>query len=486
MDARNSSYIVGRMLIGGELVESLGGRWLESINPADESPLGRVPLGGADDMNAAVEAAERAQPSWDALPMSERIGAIQKLAAAIKSRTEDIARIETLDTGNTIGPMRKDVATAVDRMLYYAGIAYELKGGTFPATANNLHLTLRVPYGVVARIIPFNHPIGFAASRLAPALIAGNAIVIKPSEQSPLSSCILAELCAEHLPPGIVNIVTGGRETGEALVRHPRVKRIAFIGSVPSGMAIQRAAAETAVKHVTLELGGKNPLIVFPDADLDKVADAAVAGMNFSWQGQSCGSTSRLMLHESVHDAVLERVLAKIARIRLGNPIDPETKMGPMNSRAHCEKVMSYIRLGKEEGARLVAGGGKPAGAQFEKGFWIEPTVFTDVTMSMRLAREEIFGPVLSVLRWRQENEAVTMANAVEYGLTAAIWTNDLNRAVRMARRVNAGYIWINGVGTHYRGVPYGGAKNSGVGTEEGLDELLSYTEIKSINIVMG
>jgi len=474
------------MLIGGKLVESRDGRWLESINPADESPLGRVPFGGAGDMNAAVEAAEKAQPSWDALPMSERIGAIQKLAAAIKSQTEDIARIETLDTGNTIGPMRKDVGTAVDRMLFYAGIAYELKGGTFPATANNLHLTLRVPYGVVARIIPFNHPIGFAASRLAPALIAGNAIVIKPSEQSPLSACILAELCAEHLPPGLVNIVTGGRETGEALVRHPRVKRIAFIGSVPSGMAIQRAAAETAVKHVTLELGGKNPLIVFPDADLDKVADAAVAGMNFSWQGQSCGSTSRLMLHESVHDAVLERVLGRVARIRLGNPIDPETKMGPMNSRVHCEKVMSYIRLGKEEGARLAAGGGKPAGAQFEKGFWIEPTVFTDVNMSMRLAREEIFGPVLSVLRWREESEAIAMANAVEYGLTAAIWTNDLNRAIRMARGVNAGYIWINGVGTHYRGVPYGGTKNSGVGTEEGLDELLSYAEIKSINIVMG
>ncbi len=484
MDRQESGYTVGRMLIGGKLVESRNGQWLESINPVDESPLGRVPLGGADDVIAAVDAAEKAQPLWDALAMSERVAYIQKLAAAIKSRTEDIARIETLDTGNTIGPMRKDVGTAVDRMLFYAGIAYELKGGTFPATANNLHLTLRVPYGVVGRIIPFNHPIGFAASRLAPALIAGNAIVIKPSEQSPLSSCILAELCAEHLPPGIVNIVTGGRETGEALVRHPLVKRIAFIGSVPSGMAIQRAAAETAVKHVTLELGGKNPLIVFPDADLDKVADAAVAGMNFSWQGQSCGSTSRLMLHESVHDAVLERVLGRVARIRLGNPIDPGTNMGPLNSRAHYDKVMSYIRLGKEEGARLVAGGGRPAGAQFEKGFWIEPSVFTGVDMSMRLAREEIFGPVLSVLRWREESEAVAMANAVTYGLTAAIWTNDLNRAMRMARSVKAGYIWINGVGTHYRGVPYGGAKNSGVGTEEGLDELLSYTEIKAINIV--
>jgi acyl-CoA reductase-like NAD-dependent aldehyde dehydrogenase len=479
------TYADGRMLIGGELVESRDGGWLETINPADETPLGRVPMGSAADMKAAVDAAEKAQAAWAALSMAERTSYIKKLGEALMKRADEIAKIETLDTGNTIGPMRRDVTTAVDRMNFYCGIAYELKGETIPGTtAPNLHFTLRVPYGVVGRIIPFNHPIGFAASRLAPALVAGNTIVIKPSEQSPLSSCILGELCAELLPPGTVNIVTGGRDTGEALVRDKRVKRIAFIGSAAAGMAIQKAAAETAVKHVTLELGGKNPLIIFPDADLDKAAAAAVRGMNFSWQGQSCGSSSRLLLHESIHDAVVERVIKKVATLKIGNPVDPATSMGPINSKAQFEKVKSYIKLGQEEGAKLVFGGGRPAGEQFQRGYWVEPTVFTNVTMSMRLAREEIFGPVLSVLRWKDVEEALTMANAVDYGLTGAVFTKDLDNALKVAQRIDAGYIWVNEVGPHYRGVPYGGFKNSGVGREEGLEELLSYTEAKAINVV--
>ncbi len=482
---KNKGYTTARMLIDGKLVESSDGGWLESIDPADETPLGRAPSGSAADVAAAVDAAGRAQPAWAALPVAERVEYIRKLAAGITQRAEEFARIEVLDTGNTIGPMRKDVTTAVDRMLFYCGLAYEIKGETFPGTTPNLHFTQRVPYGIVGRIIPFNHPIGFAASRLAPALITGNSIVIKPSEQSPLSAGLLGELCADLLPAGVVNIVTGGRETGEALVRHPRVKRIAFIGSAASGMAIQRAAAETSIKHVTLELGGKNPMVVFPDADLDKAADAAVQGMNFGWQGQSCGSTSRLLLHDSIHDDMLERVLTRIRRIKVGHPLDPSVKMGPMNSRGQYEKTLSYIRLGQEEGARLVLGGGRPQGEQFARGFWVEPTVFTGVDMSMRLARDEIFGPVLSVLRWRDPEEAVLMANAVDYGLTAAVWTRDLDSALRMAQRIDAGYIWVNGVGTHFRGVPYGGLKNSGIGREEGLEEMLSYTEIKVINILV-
>ena len=226
-------------------------------------------------------------------------------------------------------------------------------------------------------------------------------------------------------------------------------------------MAIQKAAAETAVKHVTLELGGKNPLIIFPDADLDKAAAAAVRGMNFGWQGQSCGSSSRLLLHESIHDAVVERVIKKIATLKIGNPVDPAISMGPINSKAQFEKVKSYIKLGQEEGARLVFGGGRPAGEQFQRGYWIEPTVFTDVTMSMRVAREEIFGPVLSVLRWKDVEEALTMANAVDYGLTGAVFTKDLDNAMKVAQRIDAGYIWVNEVGPHYRGVPYGGFKKA-------------------------
>jgi acyl-CoA reductase-like NAD-dependent aldehyde dehydrogenase len=479
------NYKTGLMLIDGKMVESQGGAWLETINPADESPLGRVPHGNAADMKAAVGAAQKAFPAWAALTMAERAGYIRKLADAILARTDEFAKIESLDTGNTMGPMRRDVIVAVDRMRFAAGLAYEIKGETIPSTAGNIHLTLRVPYGVTGRIIPFNHPIGFAASRIAPAIIAGNTLVIKPSEQSPLSSSILGELCAELLPPGVVNIVTGGRDTGEALVRDARVKRIAFIGSVPAGMAIQKAAAETAVKHVSLELGGKNPLVAFEDADPEKVAANAVGGMNFGWQGQSCGSMSRIVLHESIHDDVVGRILERVKKIKVGHPLDPETKMGPINSKGQYDKVLTYIEQGKREGAKLLLGGRIPQGEQFRRGFWVEPTIFGDVNMSMRIAREEIFGPVMSILRFRTEEEAVTIANDVDYGLTAAVWTNDLGRALRVSQAINAGYIWVNGVGQHFRGVPYGGMKNSGTGREEGLSEILSYTEEKVINLMV-
>jgi betaine-aldehyde dehydrogenase len=478
--------ITGKMLIDGKLVESESGQWLESTNPADESYLGKVPMGSAADMNAAVEAAHKAFPAWAALSMAQRAQYIHKLADALLAKTEDVARVEALDTGNTVGPMRNDVITAVSRMRFAAGLAFEIKGETVPATPGQIHMTLRVPYGVVGRIIPFNHPIGFAASRLAPAIITGNTIVIKPSEQSPLSAAILAELCADILPPGVVNVVTGGRETGEALVRHPKVKRIAFIGSAASGMAIQKAAAETAVKYVTLELGGKNPLVAFPDADIERVAAASVGGMNFGWQGQSCGSMSRIILHEDIHDAVLAKILERVRKIKVGHPLDPATNMGPINNKAQYGKVLSYIDIGKQQGAKLLTGGNKVKGAEFEKGYWIEPTVFGDVTTDMRIAREEIFGPVMSIFKFKTEAQAIEMANSIDLGLTAAVWTQDISRALRVSQAIEAGYVWVNGVGTHFTGVPYGGFKNSGVGREEGLGELLSYTEEKVINLCNG
>jgi acyl-CoA reductase-like NAD-dependent aldehyde dehydrogenase len=417
--------------------------------------------------------------------MAQRAEYNNKLADAILARTEDIARIESLDTGNTVGPMRRDVITAVDRMRFASGLVYEIKGETVPATPGNIHMTVRVPYGVVGRIIPFNHPIGFAASRISPAIVCGNTLVIKPSEQSPLSAAILGEICAAVLPPGVVNVVTGGRETGEALVRHPKVKRIAFIGSPAAGMAIQKAAAETAVKFVTLELGGKNPLVAFPDSDLEKVAAAAVGGMNFGWQGQSCGSMSRILLHADIYDAVVEKILSRVRRIKVGHPLDPETNMGPINNKAQYEKVLRYIDVGRTEGAKLLTGGAIPKGEAFERGFWIEPTVFGDVTPQMRIGREEIFGPVMSIMKFRTEDEAVELANAIDLGLTAAVWTQDISRALRVSQKIDAGYVWVNGVGTHFRGVPYGGFKNSGVGREEGLGELLSYTEEKVISLMV-
>ncbi len=473
-----------RMLIDGNLVKSSGRQWIMSVNPATEMPIGKVPLGNAVDVDAATEAAIRAQKQWKTTAISTRAALINKIADAIEARSEEIAQLETRDTGNTLGPMRRDVSVAVERMRLAAGLGYELKGETIPASPGGLHFTRRVPYGVIGRIIPFNHPIGFAASRLAPALMAGNSIIIKPSEQSPLSACILAEICAELAPPGLINIVTGDAATGRAIARHPKIKRLAFIGSVATGMGIQRDAAEVAVKHVTLELGGKNPMIICPDANLDAAAAAAVRGMNFGWQGQSCGSTSRLMLHDDIYDTVLEKVLARIADIRIGDPLDETTTMGPMNSVQQYEKTKQYIDLAKDEGARLLTGGTPPEGPAFKKGFWVSPTVFGDVDMSMRIAREEVFGPVLSVLRWNSYDQAVSMANDVDYGLTASIWTRDLQQAMDFSNDIEAGYIWINGTGTHFRNVPYGGLKNSGVSREEGLDELLSYTEVQAVNFV--
>jgi len=484
--AKDENLIVGRMLIGGEFVESEGGGWIDTINPANERLIGRVPEGNAADVARAVEAATKAQKDWAARDMAERADLLNRLGDAIMERAGEIAELEAIDTGNTIGKMQADVEKSVERIRLAAGLGLELKGETIPSTSSGLHFTLRTPYGIVGRIIPFNHPFGFAASRLASAIIPGNAIIIKPCETSPLSACVLGEIVNEILPPGVVNIVTGGAATGEAIVRHPKIKRIAFIGHSGTGMKIQRTAAEVAVKHVTLELGGKNPMIICPDADLEAASAAAVRGMNFAWQGQSCGSTSRLLLHESVYDTVLPKVLDRIGRMKAGDPLDPASSMGPMNSKMQYDKTMEYIEIAKQDGATLAAGGKRPEGAGFEKGFWVEPTVFTDVTMDMRIAQEEVFGPVLSVLKWKEIDEAIEMANAVDYGLTASLWTKDLGLALRLVREIEAGYIWVNGCGTHYRNVPHGGFKNSGTGREEGIDELLSYTEVKAVNILAG
>lgn len=475
-----------RMLIGGELVPSESGAFDESINPATEEVIGRAPAGTARDVDRAVAAAEAAWPAWAERTPYERGEVMRAFGAALAERAGEILRVEVADTGNTITPMRGDVRMAVESLHYYGGLAHELKGETIPATSQNLHLTVREPYGVVARIAPFNHPLMFAVARTAAALAAGNAVVVKPPETSPLSALILAEVAREALPPGVFNIVTGpGRTVGDAIVRHPGIRRIAFIGSPDTGRAIQRAAAEEAAKHVTLELGGKNPMIVFPDADPDTVAAAAVRGMNFTWQGQSCVSTSRLLLHEDIHDAVLEKVVARVAALRVGDPMADDTEMGPVNSGVQLRKVLAFIDGAPADGARLMTGGRRPQGPLFERGFWVEPTVYADMKPGMTLWQQEVFGPILSVGRWHDFEDAVAKANSTEYGLTAAIWTNDIGNALRMAKRVRSGHLWINGCSNHFLGVPFGGMKNSGVGREEGIEEMLAYTETKTINIML-
>lgn len=477
----------GRMLIDGEMTVGEGGAtgiWIDSHDPATLEPIGRVPAAAAQDVDRAVRAAMKAQVEWSARSVWERAASLRALAAAIRARGPEILTLEARDTGNTIAKLQADVQIAAGYLEYFAGLASELKGETIPATAKGLHLTLREPYGVVARIVPFNHPFMFAVAHLAAPLMAGNAVVVKTPETSPLTGSILGELCQAVLPAGLVNILHGhGMPAGDALVRHPLVRRIGFTGSVATGLAIQRASAESGVKHVTLELGGKNPFIVFPDADLDRVVERAVAGMNFSWAGQSCGSTSRLVLHESIHDVVVERVAARLRALRLGSPLDPTSEMGPVNSERHRDRIMALIDSARSEGARLVTGGGRPHGDAFARGYWVEPTLFAEVTPAMRIAREEVFGPVVCAQRFRTEEEAVAIANGTDFGLTAAVWTSDLPLALRMVRAVQAGTVWINTAGQHFVGTPFGGWKDSGLGGEECLEELFSYSQVKAVHV---
>jgi betaine-aldehyde dehydrogenase len=474
------------MLIGGVLTDSRRGEWLPSVNPATEEVIGYTPAGDAEDVDAAASAATQAWPAWNALGVEGRADALREVARQLKSRSEEILAVEVADTGNTVTALKGDVDAAVWSLNHYAGLGYELKGETIPATAGNIHMTVREPFGVVGRIVPFNHPIMFAAARTAAALMAGNSIVVKPPESSPLSATIFAEICQQVLPPGVMNVVTGlGRSAGDAIARHPEIKRIAFIGSPGTACQIQKSAADVCVKHISLELGGKNPMIVFPDADLERAKDAAIRGMNFAWQGQSCGSTSRLLVHDSIYDEFVDDVVARVSKIRLGNPALESSMMGPINSKIQYDKVCGYVEIAKADGARLVHGGRRPAGEEFKRGFWIEPTVFADVKKEMRIAQEEVFGPILSIMRWSDQEEALAIANSVEYGLTASIWTSNIGTALQTARKTRAGYMWINGVGTHFKAVPFGGYKNSGVGREESLDEMLSYTETKVINIML-
>jgi len=478
------------MYIGGEFVPSESGEWMDSVNPATGEVHGRVPAGTPADVDRAVKAAAKAQREWAKVSVFERGEIIRKLADAIQARADEVVQMEAADTGNTIASLGGDIYLAKQYLTFIAGLGIEMKGESVPATPNNIHFTMREPYGVVGRIVPFNHPFLFAAAHLAAPLIAGNGVVLKSPDQSPLSATLMAQICDEILPKGLVNIVSGvGHVVGDAIVRHPQVHRIGFTGSVPTGMAIQRSAAEVGIKHLSLELGGKNPFIAFPDADVDAVANAAVAGMNFSWSGQSCGSTSRLMLHESIYDAVVEKVVAKVKAIKLGDPMDTSSGMGPVNSEGHYRHVTSFFPDAEKEGATVLAGG-KPAdmshlGDEFKNGFWVEPTVYGDVTMDMRVARDEVFGPILSIFKWSDPQEVIDMANDLDLGLTAAVWTNDLNTAMNAVKDIDSGLVWINGTGRHYMGTGFSGWKNSGLGREECLEEVLSYTRSKSVHIIL-
>ena len=491
-DARDLSHRVAQVL-PKERGLFWGGRWhlppaaqvFETFNPSTGELLAEVLSGGAAEVDSAVQAAASAFPAWAKTPPLERGRLLREAATRIRSQAHDLALIDAANCGNPVKAMVFDAEIAATLLEYFAGLVLEIKGETIPTANGSLNYTLREPLGVVARIFPFNHPFMFAAGKIAAPLAAGNTVVLKPPEQAPLSTIRLMELLQDLFPPGVLNCVTGGRDTGAALVAHPGVAAIGLIGSVPAGKAVWKAAGDT-LKRTLLELGGKNAMIIYPDADFDRAVDGAVRGMNFTWCGQSCGSTSRLFLHDSLHDRFVDALVARVKAAHTpGIATDMGTTMGALINRAQYQKTLDYIQRAQRDGAVLVCGGNHPTDPRLAQGFFVEPTVFTHVTRSMAIAREEIFGPVLSVFRWSETEELFTAVNEVEFGLTASIWTRDLVTAHQAAARVQAGYVWVNDCSAHFTGAPFGGYKQSGVGREECKEELFEFTQIKNINVSM-
>jgi betaine-aldehyde dehydrogenase len=470
---------------GGAWHASASGATVAVQDPATGAALGNVADGSPEDADRAVLAAHAAFAGWRDTPAQERAHRIRAASAILLEHRDELAWLDAVDTGNPLQAMRYDVDISAAYMDHFAGLVTEVKGATIPIAPGILNYTLREPLGVVARIGAFNHPLLFVGGKAAAPLAAGNTLVIKPAEQTPLSALRIAELWHDVFPPGVFNVVTGGREAGAALAAHPRVAKIGFIGSVTAGRAVMQAAAAT-LKPLTLELGGKNALIACADASPAEIGEGVVRGMNFRYvTGQSCNSTSRVYVHERIHDLALEEIVRNVAALRVGLPTDADTEMGCLSSQAQFDKTLAYIRLGQEEGARLVHGGKRIVDPRLANGYFVEPTVFADVTDRMRIAREEIFGPVVCILRWSDEDDVVARVNALDYGLTASIWTHDLDRAHRLASRIEAGYIWINNASTHHVGVPFGGYKQSGLGREESIDELLACTQIKNVSVTL-
>jgi acyl-CoA reductase-like NAD-dependent aldehyde dehydrogenase len=470
----------GRLFVGGQWVDAIAGGTFPTINPATEETLTRVAEGRAEDVDRAVGAARKAfeQGPWAGMAGVDRGRILWKIGDLLESRAAEIAAIETLDSGKTITESsRVDVPLAADCFRYFAGWASKIEGESIPVRGPSFNYTLREPLGVIGQIIPWNFPILLAAWKVAPALAAGNTVVLKPAEQTPLSALRLALIAEEAgLPPGVLNVITGfGPTAGAALVDHPGVDKIAFTGSTSVGQEIMRRASVT-LKRLTLELGGKSPNIVFADADLDLAVRGAGNAIFYN-KGEVCTAGSRLFVEEGVHDALMEKLTAFTARLQQGDPLDPKTRLGPQVSAVQMARVLSYVDKGKGEGARLVLGGERAPG----KGYFVRPTIFDDVKNDMTIAREEIFGPVLSVLRFREIEDVVRAANDTPYGLAAAVWTRDIKKAHRSARLLKAGTVWINTYGLYDSAMPFGGYKLSGFGRELGHHGLIEYTQTKSV-----
>lgn len=477
-----------QLYIGGRYVAATGGATFETLNPATGEVLATVQSASRADVDKAVAAAAAGQKVWAAMTAMQRSRILRKAVDILRERNDELALLETLDTGKALSETQAvDIVTGADVLEYYAGLVPALEGEQIPLRETSFVYTRREPLGVVAGIGAWNYPIQIALWKSAPALAAGNAMIFKPSEVTPLTALKLAEIYTEAgLPAGVFNVVNGvGPEVGVALTEHPGIEKISFTGGVATGKKVMASAAGSTLKEVTMELGGKSPLIVCDDADLERAADIAVMA-NFFSSGQVCTNGTRVFVPQALKADFEAKVVERVKRIKLGDPLAAETNFGPLVSTPHMEKVLGYIAQGQAEGARLLIGGERVTQGELAKGNFVAPTVFTDCRDDMAIAREEIFGPVMSILAYADEDDVVRRANDTEYGLAAGVVTRDLARAHRLIHRLEAGICWINTWGESPAEMPVGGYKHSGVGRENGLTTLGHYTRIKSVQVELG
>ncbi|MDE1857577.1 MAG: aldehyde dehydrogenase [Thaumarchaeota archaeon] len=474
-----------QMFVAGGWVDSHSGRSYPVFNPATGKVFAHVPKGDADDVRAAVDAAKGAfeNPAWRSMDPSKRGRLLFKVSQALRDRLADFAKLETLNNGKPLGQAKGDMAMAARHFEYFAGLADKIQGSTIPVPGNRLDYTLKEPLGVTAHVVPWNYPLVMAARSMAPALAAGNTVVAKPASFTPLTLLKFAELCKEAgLPDGVVNVVTGGgEEVGGELARHPDVELVALTGSVETGVKMMEAASHN-LSRVILELGGKNPHIVFGDADLEKAAAAVLNGI-FTNAGQMCWAGSRLLVDEAVKEAVLQRLVDGANGMKLGDGLRPDSAMGPLVAESHRKRVAGYVEVGTGEGATVAAGGSAPTDGELGSGYFYRPTILDGVTQDMRVAREEIFGPVLTVTTFRGDDDAVAKANDSEYGLWAGVWTRDLRRAHSVAGRLESGIVTVNEEPITFPQTPFGGFKNSGNSSEQGMEAVLAYVRTKNVSV---